>query len=63
MFLKESFEKVDFEKKSADNNKSMNILPSMQRVKGIYHLMDLIGIAPITQVTHVRNKNCNIQVG
>ena len=33
VFLKEFLEKVDFEKKSADDNKRMNKLPSMQRVK------------------------------
>ena len=48
MFLKEFFEKANFEKKSAEDNRNMKKLPSLQSVNksiwpcsldvGMYHL-------------------------
>ena len=36
VFMKEFFEKVNFEKKAADDNKCMNKLPSMQTVNSLH---------------------------
>ena len=35
MFLKDCFEKIDFEKKSADDNKSVKNYPACKELKGI----------------------------
>ena len=54
VFLKEFFEKVDFEKKTADNNKSMKNYPGCKELKYIINIdLKLFCHLLVNQIKHL----------